>query len=277
MSQILPGFIVGLREGIEAFLIISLMIEYLNKLQRKDLISFIMKGMYAGLGISLLLGALLWLISGALDNGSNAVSKLWESGASLVAVLFISYFIFWMIKHGSSMAGDVKKSVDDHLSGNGLFILSAVAVAREGTEIALFAFTSEAKGIYLSGNMAGVIISALIAWLIYKSLVRVDIGLIFKATLIYLILQAAYLCGYSIHELLSAFKGIGILSSDSFLFTKVYNFKDTLLGHKTGSLGIFLNIITEWYSRPEYVQFIFQILYLTGFLSLWKKWTTSKK
>ena len=277
MSQILPGFIVGLREGLEAFLIISLMIEYLNKLQRKDLISFVMKGMYAGLGISLLLGALLWLLSGALDNGSNALSKLWEFGASLVAVLFISYFIFWMIKHGRSMAGDVKKSVDNHLSGNGLFILSAVAVAREGTEIALFAFTSEAKGIYLSGNMAGVIISALIAWLLYKSLVRVEIGLIFKVTLIYLILQAAYLCGYSIHELLSAFKGIGILSSDSFLFTKVYNFKDTLLDHKTGSLGIFLNIFTGWYSRPEYVQFILQIIYLTGFLSLWKKWTASKK
>jgi len=277
MSQILPGFIIGFREGLEAFLIISLMLEYLNKLQRKDLMSFVMKGMYAGLGISLLLGALLWLISGVLDNGSDAVAKLWESGASLVAVLFISYFIFWMIKHGSSIAGDVKKSVDDHLSGNGLFILSAVAVAREGAEIALFAFTSEEKGIYLSGNMAGVIISALIAWLIYKSLVRVDIGLIFKATLIYLILQAAYLCGYSIHELLSAFKEIGILSSDSFLFTKVYNFKDTLLDHKTGPLGIFLNIFIGWYSRPEYVQFIFQILYLTGFLSLWKKWTISKK
>ncbi|MCD6396633.1 MAG: hypothetical protein J7L71_03775 [Spirochaetaceae bacterium] len=54
-------------------------------------------------------------------------------------------------------------------------------------------------------------------------------------------------------------------------------FKDTLLDHKTGPLGIFLNIFTGWYSRPEYVQLIFQVLYLTGFLSLWKKGTTSKK
>ncbi|MDA3956873.1 FTR1 family protein [Oceanispirochaeta sp.] len=228
--------------------------------------------MFTGLVVSILLGAVLWLISSFIDNGSGAVAKLWESGASLVAVVFISYFIFWMIKHGSSMAGEVRKSVDDHLSGRGLFLLSTVAVAREGAEIALFAFTSDNKPVYLGGTLTGVILAALLAWLIYKSLVKLNIGLIFKITLIYLILQAAYLTGYSIHELLSAFKELGLLNSDNFLFNKVYDFKDTILDHKTGTLGILLNVSIGWYSRPEYIQFIIQILYLSGFMSFWKKY-----
>jgi len=107
--------------------------------------------------------------------------------------------------------------------------------------------------------------------LIYRSLFRVNTSLIFKITLIYLILQAAYLAGYSVHEFLSALKEIGSLSSDNFLFANVYDFKDTFLDHKTGALGIFLNVSAGWYSRPEYIQFILQFLYLAGFFTFWKK------
>ena len=271
MSQILPGLIVGLREGLEAFLIISLILDYLKKLDRKELMNSVLKGMYTGIGISLFLGIILFLISRAISSGIGSVAKFWEAGASFIAVVFISYFIFWMIKHGRSIAGDVRNSVDEHLSGGGLFILSAIAVAREGAEIALFAFTSEDQINYLSGNLAGILISALLAWLIYKTLIKVNIGLIFKITLIYLILQAAYLFGYSVHELLSAFKEIGLVSPGNIIYFKVYDFKDTLLDHKQGSLGIFLNVAIGWYSRPEYLQFILQCLYLTGFLGFWKK------
>jgi high-affinity iron transporter len=271
MSQILPGLIVGLREGLEAFLIISLILDYLKNLDKKQLMSSVLKGMYTGIGISIFLGVILFIISRALSDGIGSVSKLWEAGASFIAVIFISYFIFWMIKHGRSIAGDIRHSVDEHLSGRGLFILSAIAVAREGTEIALFAFTSDDKINYLFGNLTGVIISAFLAWLIYKTLIKVNLGLIFKITLIYLILQAAYLFGYSLHELLSAFKEIGLLNSGNILYLKVYNFKDTLLDHKQGSLGIFLNVTFGWYSRPEYLQFILQGLYLASFLGFWKK------
>jgi len=271
MAHIMPGFIVGLREGLEAFLLISLMLEYLKKLDRREMMSSVIKGMYTGMGVSILFGAILWFITRLIGNGGDAVAKLWEAGASLVAVLFISYFIFWMIKYGSGVAGEVRKSVDENLSDRGLYLLSAVAVAREGAEIALFTFTAEHKAVYLSGNLAGVLTAALLAWLIYRSLFRVNTSLIFKITLIYLILQAAYLAGYSVHEFLSALKEIGSLSSDNFLFANVYDFKDTFLDHKTGALGIFLNVSAGWYSRPEYIQFILQFLYLAGFFTFWKK------
>lgn len=277
ISQIIPGFIVGLREGLEAFLIISLMLEYLNKLNQTGLKKNVVRGMYSGIGISVIFGAILWLVASSLSNGSSAVAKLWESVASIVAVLFISYFIYWMIKHGSSMAKEIQDSVDAKLSAKGLFTLATVAVAREGAEIALFAFTAEDKFTYLTGTFSGVIIAALLAWLIYKSLVKVNIGLIFKITLIYLILQAGYLAGYGVHELLSALKTLGSISQDSLILAKVYNFKDTILDHKTGVLGIILNVSVGWYSRPEYIQFIVQTLYIITGFTLWKKMQGSKK
>ncbi len=271
MAQIFPGLIVGLREGLEAFLIITVMMEYLKKIGRKDLMSSVLNGAYTGIGISFLLGGILWLISGTMQSGSSAVEKLWEAGASFIAVLFISYFIYWMIRTGKNITEDVKSSVNSNLSSKGLFALAAVAVAREGAEIALFAFVADNKAVYLSGNMTGIIIAAILALLIYKSLVKIDIRIIFKVTLIYLILQAAYLFGYSIHELLSALNTMGYLDSDNLLFIKVYNLKDTILDHKTGILGIILNVGIGWYSRPEIIQFVFQVLYLSCFLWFGKK------
>ena len=87
--------------------------------------------MYAGLAFSLIFGLVLWLLASALDNSSAAAGKLWEAIASFTAVLFISYFIYWMIRNGKNLVGDIKYSVDKNLSSRGLFLLSTVAVARE--------------------------------------------------------------------------------------------------------------------------------------------------
>lgn len=271
MSQILPGFVVGLREGLEAFLIVTLILEYLNKLGKKDLHKSVKNGMFFGLGISALFGIILWIVSTALSNGNAAVGKLWESVASFVAVLFITYFIYWMIQHGKTLVQDVRTSVESDLSSKGLFLLSAVAVAREGAEIALFAFTAENKAVYLSGNLSGVLFAALLAFLIYKSLVKVDVGLIFRITLLYLILQAAYLFGYAVHELLSALKTIEILSADAAILSKLYDFSGTLLDHKKGWLGISLNVLVGWYSKPEIIQAVIQLIYAGVLGTIWAK------
>ena len=269
MAQILPGFIVGLREGLEAFLIITLILEYLNKLGKRELFSSVRRGMYAGLAFSLIFGLVLWLLASALDNNSAAAGKLWEAIASFTAVLFISYFIYWMIRNGKNLVGDIKNSVDKNLSSRGLFLLSTVAVAREGAEISLFAFTAENKAVYLTGNLSGVLVAGIIAFLVYKSLVKIDIALIFRITLFYLILQSAYLFGYAVHELLSALKAIGTLGAESAVYTQLYNLGGTVLDHKTGALGIPLNVLAGWYSKPEIIQAVLQSGYAILFGVLW--------
>jgi len=269
--QIVPGLIVGFREGMEAFLIIGIMLGYLDKIQRPELKKSVKAGMYSGLLASVLIGLLLWGITAMAGNAGNAVSKLWETGASFLALVFISTFIYWMMRHGKTIAGDIQAGVREKLSPAGLFALAAVMVIREGAEIALFAFSAVDKQLYIVGIFIGIFIAAVLAILINRSLIKVNLSVIFNVTLGYLILQAAYMLGYSIHEFLSALKSIGALNSESPLLIRLFNLSGTILDHKTGVLGIPLNILFGWYSKPEILQFTVQHSYILGGFILWRK------
>ncbi|RKX75154.1 MAG: hydrogenase [Spirochaetes bacterium] len=271
ISQSIPGLIVGFREGMEAFLIIGIMLGYLDKIQKPKLKKNVTAGMYAGLLGSVIFGLVLWVITALAGKAGGAVSKLWESGASFLALIFISTFIYWMMRHGKTIVGDIQAEVGRKLSSSGLFALATVMVMREGAEIALFAFTAVDKQLYIIGIIIGIIIAAVLAFLVNRSLVKVNLAVIFNVTLGYLILQAAYMLGYSIHEFLSALKSFGSLNPESPLLIKLFNLSGTILDHKAGILGIPLNILVGWYSKPEIVQFIVQHSYILGGFILWSK------
>ncbi|RKX72229.1 MAG: hydrogenase, partial [Spirochaetes bacterium] len=148
ISQSIPGLIVGFREGMEAFLIIGIMLGYLDKIQKPKLKKNVTAGMYAGLLGSVIFGLVLWVITALAGKAGGAVSKLWESGASFLALIFISTFIYWMMRHGKTIVGDIQAEVGRKLSSSGLFALATVMVMREGAEIALFAFTAVDKQLY---------------------------------------------------------------------------------------------------------------------------------
>ncbi len=276
MPQIIPGLIVGFREGMEAFLIIGIMLGYLDKIDRAELKRNVTAGMYTGLAGSVIFGLILWGVTILAGQAGAAVSKIWESGASLLALIFITTFIYWMMRHGKTIVGDIQSDVSRNLSSSGLFALATVMVMREGAEIALFAFTAVDKQLFLAGIIIGVLIAAVLAYLINRSFVKVNLSVIFNITLAYLIFQAAYMLGYSIHELLSALKSIGVLSPDSPWLVKLYNFSGTILDYKIGVLGIPLNILVGWYSKPEIVQFLVQHSYILAGFFLWRKVRRSK-
>jgi len=276
-ADIFPGIIVGLREGLEAFLIISVILEYLNKLKKPEYKKTVFFGVGAGIAGSFVFGLVLWAITVYVSRLGNSVSKIWESAASLVALIFISTFIYWMMVHGRSMVKEVRKSVDTHLSKIGLIVLSSVVVLREGAEIALFAFTAVDKQSYTLGIIIGLVIAAVIAFIVYRSLVKLNLRIIFNITLVYLILQAGYLIGYSIHELLSALKDLSYISTGSLLLTEVYTFKDTILDHKTGVIGIIVNVLIGWYSRPEVIQFVLYTGYIGLNFFLWRRISVKEK
>jgi high-affinity iron transporter len=263
--------ITGFREGMEAFLVIGVMIQYLNKINRSELKKSIQFGMFSGIAGSAIIGLILWGIVIFLGEAGPVVSKLWESLAALLALVFLSTFIYWMMNHGRNMVSEVQTSMKTKLSSAGLMTMAAVMVLREGVEIALFAFTSVNKSSYIIGIFIGLFVSAILAYLVYRSLVKVNLSLIFNITLAYLILQAAYLLGYSIHEFLSASKALELISSDSSILIKLYDFQGTILDHKTGILGVPLNILIGWYSRPERVQFFLQGSYIVVNFLLWSR------
>lgn len=272
MLTLLPGIIMGFREGLEAFLVVGVIIHYLGKLNLNKLKSCVTYGAGAGIAISVFTGWLIHLAGAYLGN-VNVLAKMWESLASLVALSLITTFIVWMINHGRNMTGHVQEQVSRNLSEMGIFLISTTVIAREGVEIAIFAYAGQYT---LVSIFVGLIAALLLAILVVRSLVKIDIGLIFRVTIVYLILQAGYLLGYGIHEGLSAMKDMGYLSKNSALLVRVFDASSGVLNHKDGSIGLLLNVLFGWYSRPEWLQFVAQYCYSGALLALLhKRWSAN--
>jgi high-affinity iron transporter len=198
--------------------------------------------------------------------GLDTLSKAWESGASFIALILVTTFILWMIRHGSQMTANVREQISQNLSTSGVFLIAFAMVMREGTEIAVFSFAGKYSP---SAVFIGIGVSFFLAFLIYHSLLRVRIDLIFRITLVYLILQAGFLLGYSVHEGLSAMKGYALQSKDSLLLNKAFNLSNTIFNHKDGIIGLPLNVLLGWYSKPEWIQFIIQYTYTFSIFAFW--------
>ena len=271
MENFLPGFIMGFREGLEAFLVVAIIIQYLGKVGMKKLRVNAFYGVISGIAGSLAFGGLLYLISNAIGK-TEELSKIWESLSSLIALGLVSTFIYWMIKNGSQMADHVKNQIGANLSSIGVFTVTLMMVMREGIEVAIFTFAGKYQ---LLSILVGISLSLIFTILIFFSLVKINIKTIFQITLAYLILQAGFLLGYSIHEGLSAMKSLGMLSGAGFLFKKAFDLSKTILYHKEGIIGLPLYVFLGWYSKPELLQFIAQYTYTFSMFFFWFK--SSKK
>lgn len=267
MNYLIPGIIMSFREGLEAFLILILILRFIEKTDNKHLQQSVIYGFITSIVFSLIIGFLLFLLGGQLKK-MDEVGNLWESIASLIAVGLVTSFILWMIQHGSKIKKYVEHKTAISFTKFGIYIVSFILIAREGVEIAIFSFAGQYH--YLS-IIIGIFISLLISLSVYFSLVKVKIALIFKITLIYLIIQAGYLLGYGFHEGLSALKSLGFLESNSMFLIKVFDFSRTVLEHKEGLIGLPLNVLFGWYSKPEWIQFITQYVYTISLFIYWFK------
>jgi len=265
MDKFLPGIIMGFREGLEAFLIIAMILRYLSKINQSAYKKHVWQGVFVGILLSLILGSGLNVLSDTIG-GTQQFAKIWESIASLIALLLITTFIVWMINHGRNMAVYVENQVAHNLSKWGIFLISLMMISREGAEIAIFTFAGKYTFISISLGILGSLIFTI---LIFYSLVKVNLKTIFNITLAYLILQAGFLLGYGIHEGLSAMKDIGYISKDNFILIKVFNLSKTIFYHKEGILGLPLYVLFGWHSEPEWIQFITQYIYTTSMFTYW--------
>ncbi|MBN2851570.1 MAG: FTR1 family protein [Clostridia bacterium] len=262
----------GFREGLEAFLIIAIMIKFISKADKSNLKKHIYTGAASGVLASLVFGGLLYYLTLLLKN-QEKVANLWESIASIVALLLITFFILWMIKNSKNMTSEVESKMRNNFSKTGIFLLAFTVVVREGAEIAIFTFTGKYS---LTSIVSGLLISLLLTLLIFFSLVKVNLSTLFSITLLYLILQAGFLLGYGIHEGLSALKEMNVLQSDSILLIKAFNLSDTVFNNKEGILGVPLYILFGWYSKPEWLQFIVQYIYTFTLGFIWFRSNTRK-
>lgn len=265
METFIQALVIAFREGLEAFLIVAILLKFLDKTNNTNLKKNVWQGTYAGVFASLIFGVILFKVS-SLIGEIDTTAKLWESTISFVAVVLITAFIIWIIKNGSKIEKHISNKATLNLTKKGIFLLTLFMVIREGAEISIFAFAGKYTALPI---IVGMTLAICTVMLIHYSIVRINLKTIFNITLVYLILQAGHLVGYSIHEGLSALKNLEIIAEDSQIFTKAFDLSKTILYHKEGVVGVPLYVIFGWYSKPEWIQFIIHYSYCIIFFIYW--------
>ena len=199
----LANFAIGLREGLEAALVVGILVAYLKKQNRQDDVRRVAIGVFAAIFVSLVVGLSLTFLTADAEDGA---SKFIAGIASLVAVVFVTWMIFWMSAQSRALAGELHKKID--LASTSVFTLVGVAffaVIREGVETSVFLWSSSrAAGDDTNpvlGATLGLLVAAALGYLIYRGALKLNISKFFKYTGAFLILVAAGILAYGIHEL----------------------------------------------------------------------------
>jgi len=262
------GFLLGLREGLEAALIIGVVLSYLTKVSAVHLNKYVWRGTALAIAVSLGAGSLLAALGISLE---GHVGKIFEGITILIAAAILTYVIFWL--GGKNPLAKVSVDVENaltHDSPAALFWLSFFAVLREGVELSLFLLAAQvASGSQvLIGALLGLAAAVIAGWLISTGFRQLNLRLFFKVTNILLILFAAGLVAYGVHELNEA----GVIPP---LIEAVWNINHLL--SDSSQLGLFLKALFGYNGNPSlsevmaYVVYIFSILLIFMKKKTWQK------
>jgi high-affinity iron transporter len=252
------GLLTGLREGVEAALIVGIIASYLVKIGRGDRLSSVWLGVAAAVAASATIGVLAFLLLGSLQ---GTAEKIFAGSASLLAVVILTYMLFWMRKQAITLGAELRSGVDRAVASTsvlGLSLLAFTAVIREGIETALFLLgqTTAAADQGLSvvvGAFIGLLIAAGIGVLIFRAGLRLNLSAFFNVTGAALVVIASGLLSYGVHEFIE----LGLLPA---LINPVYDIS-AILPHKEG-IGQFLRAIVGYSSTPELTTLLAQGAYL---------------
>ena len=209
------NYLIGLREGLEAALVVTILVAYLVKTDRRRLLPRVWGGVVVAVAVSLAFGA-------ALTYGPRGLTfeaqELIGGTLSILAVGFVTWMVFWMARAARGLSGELRGAVDRAADGTrwSLLLVAVLAVGREGLETALFlwaatnAATREAVGATvptwepLLGAFLGLLTAAVIGYLIYAGALSLNLGRFFTWTGAFLILVAAGVLAYGLHDLQEA-------------------------------------------------------------------------
>lgn len=200
----LASFLIGLREGLEGALIVGILVAFAVKRDRRDVLRKIWLGVGLAIGGSVLLAALFTFGRYGL---SFEGQELIGGSMSLFAVGMVTWMVFWSLNAGHKMKGELESSATDALalgSGWGMFWLAFVSVGREGIETSLMLWGWAMQPAALLGALTGLIVAAGLGYLIYRGMIRINFGTFFAWMGAFLIVVAAGILAYGIHDLQEA-------------------------------------------------------------------------
>ncbi|MEV6393787.1 iron uptake transporter permease EfeU [Streptomyces sp. NPDC051907] len=216
------NYLIGLREGLEASLVVCILVAYLVKTGRRDALRPIWIGVGVAVAISLGFGF-------ALEYGSQELTfeaqELLGGSLSILAVCLVTWMVFWMRRTARHLRAELHGKLDAALEmGRGALVATAfLAVGREGLETALFvwasvrAATDEANSTQepLLGVLLGIATAILLGWLFYRGALRIDLARFFAWTGGMLVVVAAGVLAYGVHDLQEA-RFLGGLADKAF-------------------------------------------------------------
>ncbi len=267
----MAAFLVMLREGVEAAIIVAILLAYLNRIDRRSDSRWIWAGTAAAILVSLVAGIVLWNTVGGLE---GAAEELVEGIIALVAAGLLTWMIFWMGQQAQNLKGHIHSQVDTAIAAGGATALATIAfvtVLREGIESSLFLIATtvgtESSSSQIVGGLLGLAAAVVIGILFYAGSSHIDIRAFFRLTGVLIILFAAGLVSKAVHE----FQELGLLPTVS---EHVWDLG--ILDPSAGTTGRFLGSLFGWTPRPSLLMAVAYTAYLVPVLIVFLRMTAPR-
>ena len=250
----ITALLLTLREGLEAALIVAVVVAALRRAQATDLLKYARLGLLGGILASLAAAGVLAALGIAFEGRAE---ELFEGIVMLVAAGVLTWAVFWM--KGQAHTQQLERAATQHATaqaGWGIFALVLVAVLREGIELALFLLAA-AMSIdtpqVLAGAGLGLAAAVALGWLLYTGGIRISLRAFFRVTSALLVVVAAGLVAHGIHELQEA----GVVP---IVIEHVWNLNPVLA--ETSTLGLFLKALFGYNGNPSLLEVLGYAAYL---------------
>ena len=258
------NFLIGLREGLEASLVVGILIAYLVKTGNRDKLRPVWGGIAAAIAFSVAFGALLTYTSTeVLSTGKQ--QETFAGVVSLAAIGFVTWMIFWMRRTARFLKTDLQDKLTSALAigGLALAVTSFLAVGREGLETALFLWSAvQATGSTsapLLGIVLGLAVAVILGYLLYRRAVGLNLAKFFTWTGAGLVVVAAGVLSYGVHDLQEGgvLPGLNWLAFDVSESMPLSSWYGSLLH---GTIGFTPK--TSWLQLAAFVFYLVPVMYL---------------
>ncbi len=266
----IDGLLIGLREGVEASLVVGIVVAYLVRTGNRQHLPKVWAGTLGAVAASVFLGLALYVTIGELG---SPYEQIFEGSTMLLATAVVTWMLFWMRGHSRALRGHLETQMARALGSGGAWGLAALAfsaVIREGIETALFLFgqITAARGVggasgaggVVGGAIIGLIVAVGIGYAVYRGSRRIDLRTFFSWTGIGLVFIAAGLVSRAVHEFVEV-GAVRVGTQTAFDISRV-------LSQDQGA-GSLLRAIFGYTAQPEVVTLVVYLVYLVGILTLY--------